>query len=134
MQENHKRVCTNFLAQSWWSNTWPCVITQQLRLPNNSGLLQSLVACKVANLAFLTPNFEFLDFLTHLAFFENQEYQSKSGFIFYNFFSLKGLASGKTLSELHIHYKSSLMWVYDHSGCKEYCKRFYCCPKTFQCR
>jgi len=49
---------------------------QQLRLPNNSGLMQSLVACRVANFAFLKPNFEIQAFLTHLAFFENHKYQS----------------------------------------------------------
>jgi len=52
--------------------------------------MQSLVACRVANLAFLKPNFE-IRFLAHLAFFENQKYQSKSGFFFFIFFSLKGL-------------------------------------------
>jgi len=48
--------------------------------------------CKVANLAFLKSNFEIQAFLTHLAFFENQKYQSKSGFFFFIFFSLKGFA------------------------------------------
>jgi len=33
-----------------------------------------------ANLAFLKPDFETLDFLTHLAFFENHKSQTKSGF------------------------------------------------------
>jgi len=28
------------------------------------------------------------------------------------------------LSELDIHYKSLLTRVYDHAGCKEYCKDF----------
>ena len=84
-----------------------------------------VVSCRVANLAFFKPNFEIQAFLTHLAFFENQKYQSKSGFSFIIFFSPKGLAGpGKTLSELHIHYKSLLMGVYDHTGCKEYCKDF----------
>jgi len=32
------------------------------------------------------------------------------------------LGSGKTLSELHIHYKSLATRVYYHSGCIEYCK------------
>jgi len=44
--------------------------------------MQSMVACRVANLAFLKPNFEIQAFLTQLAFFENQKYQSKSGFLF----------------------------------------------------
>jgi len=36
----------------------PGVVTQQLPLPNNSGLMQSSVACRVANLEFLKPHFE----------------------------------------------------------------------------
>ena len=28
------------------------------------------------------------------------------------------------MSELHIHYKSFLTGVYEHAGCKEYCKDF----------
>jgi len=48
--------------------------------------MQSLVACRVANLAFLKPNFEIQAFLTHLAFFENQKYQSKSVFFLFNVF------------------------------------------------
>jgi len=35
-----------------------------------------------------------------------------------------GLGSGKTLSELHIHYKSLATRVYYHAGCTEYCKNF----------
>jgi len=57
--------------------------------------MQSLVACRVANLAFLKQNFEIQAFLTHLACFENQKYQSKSGFFFFIFFSLKDLALAK---------------------------------------
>jgi len=62
---------------------------QQLSLPNNSGLMQSLVVCRVANLAFVKPNFELQ------AFFENQKYQSKSEFFFFVFFSLEDLALAK---------------------------------------
>jgi len=52
---------------------------------------------------------------------------------FFIFFSLKGLALAKhsTLSELHIHYKSLLMGVYDHKGSKEYCKDFTVALKIF---
>jgi len=47
---------------------------------------------------------------------------SKSG-CFFIFFSLKGLSgSGKKYYVLHLHYKSLLARVYDHAGCKEYCK------------
>jgi len=35
------------------------------------------------------------------------------------------------LSELHIHYKSLLTTVYDHAGCKEYCKDFVVALKMF---
>jgi len=70
-------------------------VTQQLPLPSNSGLMQLLVACRVANLAFLKPNFEIQAFLTHLAFFQNQKYLSKSDFFFFNFFGLKDLALAK---------------------------------------
>jgi len=35
------------------------------------------------------------------------------------------------LSELHIHYKSLLTRVYDHAGCKEYCKDFTVALKFF---
>jgi len=37
---------------------------------------------------------------------------------------LERLGSGKTLSELHIHYKSLLTSVYDHAGFTGYCKDF----------
>jgi len=40
------------------------------------------------------------------------------------FFQSERLGSGKTLSELHIHYKSPLTRVHDHAGCTEYCKDF----------
>jgi len=60
----------------------------------------------------------------HLAIFENQKSQTKSGF-----FSVRKAGSGKTLFELHIHYKSLLTRVDGHVGCKEYC-RLYHCPKN----
>jgi len=44
--------------------------------------------------------------------------------LFLAFFQSKRLSSGKTLSELYIHYKSLLTRVYDHAGYKEYCKDF----------
>jgi len=52
---------------------------------------------KVANLAFLKQDFEILFF-----------------------FQSERLGSGKTLSELHIPYKSHLKRVYKHAGCKKY--------------
>jgi len=39
--------------------------------------------------------------------------------LFLAFFQSEKLRSGKTLSELHIHYKSLLTRVYDHVGCRE---------------
>jgi len=41
------------------------------------------------------------------------------------------LGSGKTLSELHIHYKSLLTRIYDHAGHKESCKDFTVSLKMF---
>jgi len=52
-------------------------VTQQLHLPNNSGVL-----CRVANLAFLKPDFEILAFFNVLDFSENQKSQSNSAFFF----------------------------------------------------
>jgi len=75
--------------------------------------------------------FKIQAFLTHLAFFENQKYQSKSDFFFLIFFSLKGSALAKHSLELHIHYKSLVTGVYDHAGCKEYCKDFTVLLKNF---
>jgi len=71
------------------------LVTQQSPLAYNGGLMQSLVACRVANLAFLKPNFENQAFLRAWLFFENQKYQSKSGFFFLIFFTLKALALAK---------------------------------------
>jgi len=36
------------------------------------------------------------------------------------FFQSETLGSGKTLSELHLHYKSLLKRVYNHAGCTKY--------------
>jgi len=49
--------------------------------------MQSLAACRVATLELLKPNFEIQAFFDTIDFFENQKYQSKSGFSFL-FFSL----------------------------------------------
>ena len=50
---------------------------------------------------------------------KKQKKQIKSGF-----FQAERFGSGKTLSELHIHYISPPTRVYDHAVCKEYCKDF----------
>jgi len=49
----------------------------------------------------------------------------------FSFFQSERLGSGKTLSELHIHYKYLLTRVYDHAGCKEYCKDITVALKIF---
>jgi len=61
-------------------------------------------------------------FLTPLAFLEIKKLE-KSGF-FLAYFQSDRLGSGKTLSELLIHYKSLATKVYYHAGCTEYCKNF----------
>jgi len=50
---------------------------------------------------------------------------------FLDFFQSERLGSGKTFSELNIHYKYLLTRVYDHAGCKEYCKDFTVALKMF---
>jgi len=42
---------------------------QQLSIPNNGGLMDLLVMCRVANLTFLKPNFEIQAFFDALGFF-----------------------------------------------------------------
>jgi len=61
--------------------------------------------------------------LNTFVFFGNQKKPGKS-WLFLAFFQSKRLSSGKRLSELHIHYKSYLTRVYDHTGYKQYCKDF----------
>jgi len=72
---------------------------------------------------------KFWIFLRYLEFFENRKSQTTSGFFW--LFQSERLGSGKTLSELHIHYKSLLTRVYYHAGCKEYCKDFSVTLKMF---
>jgi len=47
------------------------------------------------------------------------------------FFQSKRLVSGKTLSEMHIHYKPLMTRVCDHARYKEYCKDFSVALKMF---
>jgi len=81
------------------------------------------ITSRVANLALLKPDFEILFFLNTFAFFEDKKIQTKSGF-FLAFFQSERLGSGKTLSKLHIHYKSLLKRVYNQAGCTEKWKNF----------
>jgi len=70
---------------------------------------------RVAILGFLKPDFEILPFFEHLWLFGNKKSQTKSGF-----FQSERLGFGKTLSEMHIRYRSLLTRVYNHAGCTEY--------------
>ena len=62
-------------------------------------------------------------FWTPLFFLEIKKTQTKSVF-FLAFFQSEGLGSGKTLSELHIHYKFILKRVCNRAGCTKYWKDF----------
>jgi len=81
--------------------------------------IKSCSCGRAANLALSKPAFENQAFLTHLTFFGHKKIQAKSGF-----FAVAKLGSGKTLSGLHIYYKSLVSRVYDHAGCTECFKDF----------
>ena len=89
------------------------------RVHSTSSMQLRMLFDRVAHLTFLKTDFEIL------AFFENQKQPDKSGF-----FQSERLDSDKTLSELHIHYKSLLTRVYDHCRVQRILQRFYCCPKN----
>jgi len=82
---------------------FPCSVmeVQYLALWRNSYPYLTMVSCcrwSCAGLQiwrFWSQILKIRLFLTHLAFLENQKYQSISGFFFYIFFSLKGLALAK---------------------------------------
>jgi len=67
-------------------------------------------------LDFLKPDFEILAFL--------EIKKARKILLFLAFFQSDRLRSDKTLSELHIHYKSLVARVYYQAGCTEYCKNF----------
>jgi len=68
--------------------------------------LQSVHYCRVANLAFLKPDFEILAFFEHLSFgFVGRSKKARQNLAF---FQSERLGSGKTLPKLHIQYKSLL--------------------------
>jgi len=77
---------------------------------------------RVASLAFLNfeSDFQNLASVTHMGFFGNQKNPDHIWLLFQS----QRLGSGRTLSELHIYYKYLVTRVYDHAGCKEYCKYF----------
>jgi len=74
----------------------------------------SAVVSRVANLAFLKPDFEILAFFEHLWLF----LEIKKSKIW--LFSVRKAWLWKTLHEQHIHYKSLLKRVYNHAGCTKY--------------
>jgi len=69
-------------------------VTQQLPLPNSSGLMQLLVACSVANLAFLKPNFEIQAFFDALGLFEESNISVKIWLFLFYIFQSERLGSG----------------------------------------
>jgi len=77
---------------------------------------------RVANLAFWRQILKFWLFWTPLASLEIKK--ARKIWIFLDYFQSDRLGSGKTLSELHIHYKSLATRVYYHAGCTDYCKDF----------
>jgi len=110
----------------------PGLVTQQLPLPT----VTVVVSCSRwlrAGLPlwnFWNQILKFRLFLTQLTFLKIKNTSQNLAFLFY-FFHSERLGSGETLSELRIHYKSLLMGVYDHAGCKEYCKDFTVVLKIF---
>jgi len=72
----------------------------------------------VANLAFLKPDLKTLAFLNTLTF--GFFWKSKKARQNLAFFQSERLGSGKTLSKLHIHYKSLLKRVYNHARWTKY--------------
>jgi len=67
----------------------------------------------------LKPDFEILAFFERLWLFWKSK-KARKNLAFSGFLSVGRLGSGKTLSELHIHYKSLLKRVYNHAECAEY--------------
>jgi len=77
---------------------------------------------RLASLTLLKADFEILAFFEHLWLFLKMK-KTKNRF-FSVFFQSERLGSGKTLSELHFHYKFFLTRVCDHVVCTEYCSDF----------
>jgi len=74
---------------------------------------------RVATLDFLKLDFEILAFLNTFGLFWKSK-KARLNVAFSGFFQSERLGSGKTLSELHIHYKSLLKRVYNHAGRTKY--------------
>jgi len=83
-----------------------------------------------ANLTFLKPEFEILASFAH-PWLLLEIKKARQNLAFLAFFQSKRLSSGKTLSELHTHYKSPLTRVYEHTGYKQYGKDFTVALKIF---
>jgi len=84
-------------------------------------ILNSFVA-RLPIWLFCIQNLKFWLFLNTFGFFGSKNVRKI--WLFLAYFQSDRLGSGKTLSELHIHYKPLATRVYYHSGCTEYCKIF----------
>ena len=89
---------------------------------------------KVANLTFLKPDFKILTFFEHLWLFWKLKKKQKNKIWL---FSVRKAWLWKTLSELHIDYKSLLKKVYSLTTIcrvhKKILKIFCCCSKNDRC-
>jgi len=98
-----------------------CAIRMNV-MPHSHASLPMYSSQQGCQIGFFEPKFWNSGFFEHLWFFwkkKPKKNQTKSGS-----FQWERLGSGKTMSELHIHYRSLLKRVYDHAGCKEYWKYF----------
>jgi len=121
-----------------WLYEFPCSVMvvqylplwwQELPLPNNGSLMQSLVACRVSIWHFWSQLLKFRLCFDALGFFRKSKRPVKILLVLY-FFQSERFGLGKTLSEVHIHYKSLPTGIYDHAGYKEYCRDFTAAPKV----
>jgi len=91
--------------------------------------IKNVVCCAGLSLwSFLKPDFEILTFLNTFGLFWKSK-KARVNAAFSGFFQSERLGSGKTLPELHIHYKSLLKRDYNHAGCTKYQKHFTVVPK-----
>jgi len=91
--------------------------------------IKNVVCCAGLSLwSFLKPDFEILTFLNTFGLFWKSK-KARVNAAFSGFFQSERLGSGKTLPELHIHYKSLLKRDYNHAGCTKYRKHFTVAPK-----
>ena len=86
-----------------------------------NGYLTIVVSSRVANFTFWSQIFQFRIFWCTWLFLKIKNTSQK--FVF-SFYQSENHGLGKTLSEVHIVYKSLLTGVYDYAGCKEHCIGF----------